>query len=492
MNKSIKYFNEISTDVLQNLKISFLEKPENFAEFSRGIQEELNELGKQIIKETFEDINEEIRQSQRRKEEWVIERTDDKDFITVFGKIKFKKTLFKNKSSSEPAYLLDRVLKLDPNERIAEDVKANMLEEAVQTSYRKAAEECSAESLTKQTTKNLLHNLEFPDSGYDFIGPKKKVEVLYIEADEDHLSLQFKERKGDIKTNKNGRKKNGLICKMIYVHEGIRPVAPSSTRNELIEPHYFCRVCHGGKENEKLWDEVYEYIAMKYDLRYIKKIYLSADGGKWIQAGANRLGNVEYVLDEFHLNKYIHKIACKFGDSCIDVSNYLKDVIKCNDVYAFNESIKYLKEHLGKRNGLAEITQSQKYILDNWDAANKRLVLKNKIYGCSAEGHISHVLADRMSSRPLGWCYNGASQCAHLREFWLNGGDMLDLVRYQKTYRIDNTEITEYYIPKKFDKKPLNTASSIAAKYCDTFVSNSGPGRKKLDMLEKIYIDWNN
>ena len=74
----------------------------------------------------------------------------------------------------------------------------------------------------------------------------------------------------------------------------------------------------------------------------------------------------------------------------------------------------------------------------------------------------------------------------------MNGGDMLDLVRYQKTYKVDNNEITEYFIPKKFDKKPLNTASSIAVKYCDTFVSNSGPGRKKLDMLEKIYIDWNN
>lgn len=159
--------------------------------------------------------------------------------------------MFKNKSSGESAYLLDRVLKLESNERIAEDVKANILEEAVQTSYRKAADECSADPLTKQTTKNLLHSLEFPDSGYDFAGPKKKVEVLYIEADEDHLSVQFKKQKGDIKTNKYGRKKNGLICKMVYVHEGIRPEAPSSKRNKLVNPHYFCRVCHGGKENER-------------------------------------------------------------------------------------------------------------------------------------------------------------------------------------------------------------------------------------------------
>ena len=129
-----------------------------------------------------------------------------------------KKTLFKNKSSSEPAYLLDRVLKLDPNERIAEDVKANMLEEAVQTSYRKAAEECSAESLTKQTTKNLLHNLEFPDSGYDFIGPKKKVEVLYIEADyikriPDTTTILFVDKDVDKRTKMyKAVKDNGYPC----------------------------------------------------------------------------------------------------------------------------------------------------------------------------------------------------------------------------------------------------------------------------------------
>lgn len=69
MEKSIKYFNEISVDVLQNLKFEFLNNPEKFADFSRGIQTELNELGKQIIKENFEDIGEEIRKSRRRKEE---------------------------------------------------------------------------------------------------------------------------------------------------------------------------------------------------------------------------------------------------------------------------------------------------------------------------------------------------------------------------------------------------------------------------------------
>ena len=51
---------------------------------------------------------------------------------------------------------------------------------------------------------------------------------------------------------------------------------------------------------------------------------------------------------------------------------------------------------------------------------------------CSAEGHVSHVYADRMSSRPLGWCRTGADKMSRLRIYRQNQGNMLELVRYQK------------------------------------------------------------
>ena len=35
------------------------------------------------------------------------------------------------------------------------------------------------------------------------IEKKKEVDYLYIDADEDHISLQFREKKGDITENKN-------------------------------------------------------------------------------------------------------------------------------------------------------------------------------------------------------------------------------------------------------------------------------------------------
>lgn len=51
---------------------------------------------------------------------------------------------------------------------------------------------------------------------------------------------------------------------------------------------------------------------------------------------------------------------------------------------------------------------------------------------CSAEGHVSHVFADRMSSRPLGWSKKGVDKMARLRIYYYNKGNMLELVRYQK------------------------------------------------------------
>lgn len=51
---------------------------------------------------------------------------------------------------------------------------------------------------------------------------------------------------------------------------------------------------------------------------------------------------------------------------------------------------------------------------------------------CSAEGHVSHVYADRMSSRPLGWSKKGVDKMSRLRIYRQNRGNMLELVRYQK------------------------------------------------------------
>lgn len=75
---------------------------------------------------------------------------------------------------------------------------------------------------------------------------------------------------------------------------------------------------------------------------------------------------------------------------------------------------------------------SRDYILGNWPGIMQWVRDKNKEIKCSAEGHVSHIYADRMSSRPLGWSRTGADKMSRLRIYERNGGDMLKLVRFQK------------------------------------------------------------
>lgn len=292
----------------------------------------------------------------------------------------------------------------------------------------------------KQAVKNKIHELEFP---VDTEKPeeKKVVDYLYIEADEDHVSKQFNEKKGDLEKSENGFKNNCLITKMVVVHEDLEPESiinqdqkdeHNSKRWKLKKPHYFCRVC-SGKENEAFWDEIFDYLNNHYDILKVKKIYLNADGGSWIMAGANRINGVTYVLDEFHLQKYITRLTSHMLDSTDDARKEIYDAIRTDDKAEFISIAERLKNALkNPEMGEKRIAESRDYILNNWMSARVRLKQEEGVIGSSTEGHVYHVLSRRMSTQAMGWSVVGASKMCQLRAYYLNSGDMLELVRYQK------------------------------------------------------------
>ena len=441
MINSIKYFEENSIKIFEKLEIDFMNDPTKVAELVRGVTTEVHKLGLRIIQECLEDTDKLIKESVLRKKHWNIERHDTKQLITSLGTVAFGKTLFVDKETGKSAYLLDRMMGIEKHERFTEDAIANLLEEAVQTSYRRGGEAASLEDdVSKQAVMKKIHALEFP---MDDSKPEKKkvVEYLYIEADEDHIALQFNKRKGDLEISTNGRKNNCVISKLVYVHEGLKPESiintgtedeRNSKRWELISPHYFCRVCNG-KENELYWDEIFNWINNHYDIAKIKKIYLNADGGSWIQAGPKRIDGITYVLDEFHLQKYVTKLTSHMLDSVDDARNEIYQALRKDKKKEFIEITERLKDALkNPETGEKRINESRDYILNNWTAARLRLKRVEGVIGSSTEGHVYHVLSSRMSTRPMGWSVVGASKMSELRAYYLNGRDMLELVRYQK------------------------------------------------------------
>ena len=190
MINSIKYFEEECINRFEKLEDEFMKNPQQLAEYITGITSELHQLGLQMIRESLESMDEMLQKSPVRKKNWVVESHMQKQLTTSLGEVRFEKTLFTNKNTGRSEYLLDRIMGLKRNERLTEDAKARLLQEAVQTSYRRGGEEVSLTSeVSKQTVKNKIHSLKFPKQ--EKTETKKEVEYLYIEADEDHVSLQF-------------------------------------------------------------------------------------------------------------------------------------------------------------------------------------------------------------------------------------------------------------------------------------------------------------
>ena len=363
MRNSIQHFIDFRITNLQESAKKFSQSPQDVAGFVTAVKEEALRFAQDFIGEVFTSCNDILRESPVRRATWEVVRTDEKTLITSVGSVRYEKTLFKNKKSGERRYLVDAAMGIDSHERISEDAVAQMLEESVQTCYRKGGEAVSIlDKISKEAVKDKLHTLEFPtEDETDPIGKKKTVDYLFIEADEDHASLQFNEKKGDLKKSESGRKLNGIITKLVYVHEGIEKDAPKSTRHHLVNPPYFSGVYEGKEGNNELWDEVWNHLDRTYDLSKVKKVYLSADGGAWIMAGRKRLHGLVYALDEFHLKKYLVKMTNHMLDSAEDARKVLCQSIKEDTKEEFLSYVDMLEENAKTERDKARVAEGAKY-----------------------------------------------------------------------------------------------------------------------------------
>lgn len=439
MNKSILHFNEKETKELGLIAKRFFEDPTKLDEMVDGVLETLLSFGLNLIKETLEDMDESIRQSKKRSEKWNINRKEQTQLLCRLGNVVYQRTLFESKKNDGYCYLLDKLMDIDPHTRITDGAEAALLEETIDSSYRKGGMHVSlCDQVSKQTVKNKVHALIIPEAPVK-INEKKKVEVLYIDADEDHISKQFELIKGDIKKNPNGNKYNTMLGKMIYVYEGIRSTHEKSKRKELIGKRYFGGIYSGREGNVKLWKKVSDYITETYDDSTLKVIYINGDGADWIKSGVDHIEKSKFVLDRFHLMKYINQATSHLLDSEGDAKAELYQAINGKHKKQLKEVFKKIELVTEPESKLRSVIEAKTYILNHWQGIMIRI--KNpEIIGCSAEGHISHTFSKRMSSRPMGWSEHGANQMCKLRCYKENGGNILELVQRQKELKATGTE----------------------------------------------------
>ena len=444
MNNSIQYFLENGIPKLEKTKKDFFTNPMCFDEYIENVKKIVLDFGCHIITEALEECNMLLEESMKRVIHWHVKDRSQKNIMSPVGLLSFTRTRFKNKETKETVYLLDRVLGLLPHARMSDGVEAALLEEAVQTSYEKAGKEaCPGECVSRETVMRHVRRLEIPAKSQEEPAVKKKTRILYAEADEDHAVLQFHKKKGDIKRF-NGHADNKQIVKLVYVHEGYTD--SGMDRKELKNVVYFGGL-YRGKDNGKLWNEVKTYIGKQYAAEEMEKIYFQSDGGAWMKKGLETLG-AEFVLDGFHIQEYIRRMARLAGDTEETREENRKKIqgwIEKGSRKELEGWAVQVKTGV-KEKDQKKLEESLKYIKNNWQGIRRRVKNKESINGSSTESHISHVLSSRLSSRPKGWCREGLDKMAQLRVYWKNGGSLLGLVKYQKEEKItEKTEEEKYF-----------------------------------------------
>lgn len=417
----IALLEEMSKEILE-YENSFFDDVSQFPEYEKNVVEATHKFAARFLGESLSAADKMIRESGLRKKDYNIVRTQSRSLVSTVGDIYFNHTLFQKKDASESRYLLDDMIKLPPKERLTTMAEAKILNEAEVYSYQHAAESLSTknETITKTTVMNKIHAIEevIPETPVPE-EEKKQVRYLHIEADEDHIHQQ-----------KNGKENGCMIGKLIYLFEGKEEVCKG--RRILIQTHYFSGLYAGTEMNGVLWDQVEDYIKNNYDQDYLKKVYISGDGGSWIKSGVDHIYKGVFVADKFHLMKYINRVA-----------NLENDKQKTNKTkarfykYIYTDKLsasQKLLTRIGNKTGRTDVTDDVKiYFINNWDALQRAFHDKH-VYGCSAEGHVSNVLSDRMSSRPMGWSETGCDRMCKLRCYVRNNGrsKVVDLVKYRR------------------------------------------------------------
>lgn len=409
------------------LTLEMLETGIDFLSFQEKLRQELNNLGQEILKEVIEEKDTYLREHPEERPGWQIERRDDaKTVLTIFGPVNYRRTYYRHRETGKRVYLVDRLVGYGPHKRIDPLVDARSLEIAVELSYRKSGEEVgrgNRESvISGEAVKRVIHNFtpeELPEP------PKKKrrVKFLYVEADEDHVA---------------GQDKKSHLPRLVYIHEGKEQVGKNRLR--LQRPHYLAGLY---PDTDELWLTVLSYIEEHYDVSALERIYLCGDGDRWIKKGLEFLPKSVFVLDLFHLDKYLVGALGRASDSYKEIWDALRkgDQVRAEAVLRKANKVAVSPNHK------KAVRDCRRYIRLNWDGIMAYQLYPDAQLGVSAEGHVSHILAARMSSRPMAWSAKGADRMARLRAMKANGISVREryISQYRKElkpFRICQTAIT--------------------------------------------------
>ena len=153
-----------------------------------------------------------------------------------------------------------------------------------------------------------------------------------------------------------------------------------------------------------------------------------------IKTGVEVIDNSRFVLDKLHMVEYINKSVAHLPNK-EEIKEIIWECIHTCDLERLGIQYGNILEVTENPGKIEEVKGAFKYLKNNWDGITIQKTEETYVRGCCAEGQVSHVLSDRLSSRPMGWSIRGCDHMAKLRAYTRNNGKVIDLLRYKKEHR---------------------------------------------------------
>lgn len=276
------------------------------------------ELVQSVVEEMDEALVTEAKRQRKIDGITVKERNVKRTVLTSIGELTYERTYFSLRDGTK-VYLIDHVIGVESYERITKELCADLLNKATDMSLQKAID-TRGTAISRQTLDNRLLAMISPVTEITRLDNTPK--EIHIFADEDHVNI---------------RPKKNAVVPLVTVTEGID--TSNEKRHKTISPISFQGY---GMRNECFTENVVAAIYERYDMEKVSRTVIHADGGGWIRSLGDLIPESVYVMDGFHLQKYMKKLYSLPG--ALQYAGVMNKAITENDHEAFTKYSERIKE----------------------------------------------------------------------------------------------------------------------------------------------------
>ena len=383
------------------------------------------ELGKTALVNALRQYDEVLMKSRPRGKLKNI-RVMTKNLTTRLGDILYSRTLYKERSSGNPKYLLDEALGLDKNQRMSLRMTEIMGLLSSAEPYRKVQEQIvklmgiswSHEAIRQNVIREGKRIEEQEAKQHkkikelDYQMPQQIPEVVYNEADASYIRKQNKNKK-------KGRKKRHLEVKLGVGYTGKEPRYKDGRKKskKLGQRIVFADI--RADRNEFL-DKFSCLNEKEFGLSAVKKSYLGGDGDTWIREGKKEyFTNSKYLLCPFHLFRNLRRAL----PGKKRLQQRLKKLFEKNKIDKVLSCLKRMIKMIRSRKLKKKIAEFYVYVRNNRQGIEESMRVrmdKNTESAGAVEPNIDKLIAHRFKGRGMSWSVQGAQSLLKIRQIIMN------------------------------------------------------------------------